>query len=145
MFTISNKLKIILRNVLLLAFPILKIAIPLDAKKHGLKSLFVRWLLRPKSKYKFATINASGNKIDEIINYMKKNRIDLLCAQEMMNMDNSFFWRDGIAIITASNLNIKDKGKLKEAKGTGKGRNNKGSENSTIKAEEKSLNKVKQI
>ena len=42
-----------------------------------------------------------------------------------MNLDNSFFWRDEIAIITASSLTVDDKSKLKKAKGSGKGRVNK--------------------
>ena len=52
---------------------------------------------------------------------MKKNQIGILCAQETMNMDSSFFWRDEIAIITATSLTLDDKSKIRKAKGSGKG------------------------
>ena len=37
-----------------------------------------------------------------------------------MNMDNTFFWREDIAIITASSLTAEDKKTIKQGKGSGK-------------------------
>ena len=65
-----------------------------------------------KENVRIASLNTAGDKIDEVIKYMYKCKIDILCAQETINMDNSSFNRDGIFIITASDLSFQDKEKL---------------------------------
>ena len=40
---------------------------------------------------------------------MVEHKIDILCAQETMNLDNGMFARDGYVILTATDLTIEAK------------------------------------
>ena len=57
---------------------------------------------------------------------------DCAALKKLCEWTIPFFWRDEIAVITASSLTIEDKKKLKESKGCGKGRKNKKQENKPL-------------
>ena len=72
-------------------------------------------LLR-RNKLKITSLNTSG-KIDEIINYMKTNKIYIMCTQESMFQNNSTFYKDDYFFITATSLSQNEEETIQHSKG----------------------------